>query len=81
MKKIVCSNCGSSDFYEKEGKKICCYCGTVYYNESTSNIDINDDIQRLLDLCKKDPANKVKYANLILDIDATNEEALEILRK
>ena len=45
-----------------------------------SVIAINDDVARLLQKCRSDPRNARKYANLILDIDPTNEEALKYLR-
>ena len=44
-----------------------------------SVIALNDDVMRLLDKCKKDPKNAKKYANLILDIDPTNQDALKYL--
>ena len=45
-----------------------------------SVIAINDDVARLLQKCRSDPRNARKYANLILDIDPINEEALKYLR-
>ncbi len=44
-----------------------------------SVIDINDDVERLLQKCRQDPRNARKYANLVLDIDPTNEEAMKYL--
>lgn len=44
-----------------------------------STIDLNDDIARLLKKCETDPRNAKKYANLILDMDPDNEEALKYL--
>lgn len=44
-----------------------------------SSIALDDDIARLLNKCKTDPRNARKYANLILDIDPDNEEALKYL--
>ena len=41
---------------------------------------VDSDIQMLLEKCKQDPANRRRYANLILDIDPTNREAAAYLR-
>ena len=43
-------------------------------------IGVDSDIQMLLEKCKQDPANRRRYANLILDIDPTNREAAAYLR-
>lgn len=80
MKQIICESCGASDFVEKAGFRICQYCGTQYQINSKSNISLEDDIQRLLRKCKEEPKKARRYANLILDIDPTNEEALKYLR-
>ena len=45
-----------------------------------SVIALNDDVERLLQKCRTDTKNARKYANLILDIDPTNIEALQYLR-
>ena len=94
MKVLVCMQCGASDLQETNGVAICRYCGTRYTlsaedcssrsSVSTSKIGnsqiaIPDDVERLLQKCKKDPKNARKYANLILDIDPDNEEALTYL--
>lgn len=44
-----------------------------------STISIGGDVTRLLHKCRTDPTNAFRYANLVLDIDPTNEEALMIL--
>lgn len=41
-----------------------------------TNISLHDDIQMLLDKCRKEPSNAKRYANRILDIDPSNKEAL-----
>ena len=79
MKQIVCESCGASDFIEKAGFRICKYCGTQYQINSKSAIFIDDDVQRLLQKCKDEPWSARRYANLILDIDPTNKEALKYL--
>ncbi len=42
-----------------------------------SGIALENDISRLLSKCKEDPVNAKKYANLVLDIDPHNVEALK----
>lgn len=79
MKQIICESCGASDFLEKAGYRICQYCGTQYHINSKSLISLNDDIENLLQKCKREPRNARRYANLILDIDPTNKEALKYL--
>lgn len=79
MKLIMCECCGADDLQEKDGLIVCNYCGSKFKKPASSTIALNDDIQRLLDKCKKEPGNARKYANLILDIDPTNKEALEYL--
>ena len=40
---------------------------------------MDDDVERLLQKCRTDRRNARKYANLVLDIDPTNQEALKYL--
>ena len=85
MKVIVCKQCGASGLQKKSGYMICPYCGTTYQITEedlpvrSSTIAINDDVKRLLEKCRKDPRNARRYANLILDIDPSNKEALRYL--
>ncbi len=85
MKIIVCKKCGANDFSEHENHRVCNYCRTTYIIEQDEKkpkkivIDVLDDITRLLNKCKDDPKNARKYANLILDIDPCNEQALKYL--
>lgn len=85
MKLIQCNRCGSSEFIETNGYRICRYCDAKYrlfaedVTAKGSSIELNDDISRLLEKCKKEPWNAKKYANLILDIDASNVEARKYL--
>lgn len=44
-------------------------------------IALEDDIQRLLEKCKQEPWKARRYANLILDIDPGNKEAIQYLRR
>ena len=87
MRLIQCQRCGSSEFDEKNGYRVCKYCSASYKlfaedvaTQSSTSIGLNDDVQRLLEKCKKEPWNAKKYAALILDIDATNLEAIKYLR-
>jgi len=48
-------------------------------SSAVSNIAISDDVAQLLNKCKTDRKNAKKYANLILDLDPDNEEALKYL--
>ena len=52
---------------------------TLSHSGVNSSIALDDDVARLLAKCKADPKNARKYANLILNIDPDNEEALKYL--
>ena len=52
---------------------------TLSHSSVNSSIALDDDVARLLRKCKSDLKNARKYANLILDIDPDNEEALKYL--
>lgn len=86
MEAIKCSSCGASEWIEKDGFRKCAYCGTVFQltaeekRAKQSHIALNDDVQRLLEKCRKEPQNARRYANLILDIDPGNPEAYKYLR-
>ena len=86
MKAFSCDHCGASKWYEKNGHRYCSYCGSQLMITSgksgsvhDSSIDISDDVKRLLQKCKADPARAARYANLILDIDPDNKDALRYL--
>lgn len=87
MHVVRCERCGSVDFAEEGGHRICLFCRTKYALEertvasSGSFVSISDDIANLLKKCADDPRNARRYANRILDIDPTNQEALSILHK
>ncbi len=86
MKELVCSHCGASDWQTIDGFKVCSYCGTNYQLEKedipmkNSTISLEDDVANLLKKCRNEPHNAKKYANLILDIDPANTEALKYLK-
>ena len=52
---------------------------TLSHSGVNSSITLDDDVVRLLEKCRSNPRKARKYANLILDIDPTNEEALKYL--
>ena len=87
MDSLKCENCGSSDFTIKIGLRICNHCGSKYIQSVGDNLSkgqnkgivLNKDIQMLLYKCQVDPQNARRYANLILDIDPTNQEAKKYL--
>lgn len=45
----------------------------------SSSISLGSDIEMLLQKCRMNPKKAKKYANLILDIDPDNEDALKYL--
>lgn len=85
MKLIQCERCGGNDFYNDKGYRVCKFCGArfvitmedVGIKETT--ISLNSDIELLLKKCKQDPTNARRYANLVLDIDPSNQEALKYI--
>lgn len=80
-----CKKCGSSEFYDKEGFRICSYCDAKYtikrseVARKSSRVSVNDDVERLLQRIKEEPSNAKRLANLILDIDPHNKEARKYL--
>lgn len=87
MKNIICENCGSNEFYEECGYRICRYCGTKHIltqedrPAKSSTIELSNDVTILLEKCRNEPENASKYAKLILEIDSNNEEAKKYLKK
>ena len=85
MEKIVCEKCGSGEFIEKDGYRMCTYCRTKYAVKTQkvapgpSSIDLQDDVRQLLEKCRRDPKHASLYAGLVLDIDPYNVEALNYL--
>lgn len=85
MKGFVCTSCGSTEYREQDGYRICEYCGTKFVPEADekakkpSSIGLNSDVERLLQKCRENPRKAAKYANLVLDIDPTNQEAQQYL--
>ena len=77
----ICLHCGTK--YEKPTERQKRYINAALQVAATSQaksvISLNDDVARLLRKCEEEPLNARKYANLILDIDPTNEEALRYI--
>ena len=86
MKIVECTRCGSKELIEKDGHAVCAYCQSRFALEAedrmtkASSIHLESDIDRLLRRCREDPANRVRYASLILDIDPHNVEARNYLQ-
>lgn len=82
MEALICERCGSNEFRNENGLKVCAYCETAYKAPAKpldTSIDLQSDIRNLLMKCKSDPKNARRYANLILDIDPGNKEARRYL--
>lgn len=85
VKLSTCEQCGSHSFSTKDNKLICDYCSTAYsitnsdFSAKNTSIDLNDDVNRLLEKCRKDPNNAKRYASLVLDIDPSNSEATKYM--
>ncbi len=85
MKFLFCERCGANELKKENGYMVCCFCGSKFMitkedsELKTSNISLGSDVEVLLEKCKNDPRNASRYANLILDIDPYNKEALKYL--
>ena len=85
MKAVECKNCGSNEMSYKEGYMVCAYCGTKHQvtgedvTQHAFGVAMSDDVMDLLRKCAQEPYNARRYANLILDIDPFNKEALKYL--
>ena len=75
------SHCGvqSSEQYHR-GLSGSSHHAMLSHGDVQSSIALDDDVARLLEKCRTDPRNARKYANLVLDIDPHNREALKYLR-
>ena len=85
MKVFICESCGSNDFHEEDGYRICNYCGTKHIITAENqrivytDIDLQKDIEQLLEKCKTEPDRSKKYAQRILEMDPNNSDAIRIL--
>jgi hypothetical protein len=86
MKIVECVQCGSNELTEIDGITTCDYCKARYAMEASemashgTTISVNSDIEALLQKCVDDPSNRKRYADLILNLDPSNKEALEFLK-
>lgn len=86
MKLITCERCGGNEF-DYVGKTA--IAATVGQNmllrkmtkQASTHIALDDDVARLLAKCEAEPARARKYANLVLDIDPSNTQALKELKE
>lgn len=80
---MVCPYCDSRFAITGEERRSGLFGGSHHAKLSHSGVNatiaLDDDVARLLEKCKTDSRNARKYANLILDIDPDNEEALMYL--
>lgn len=79
-----CKRCGSTEFMQKGNGYVCLYCRSAYHENAGSKsgdsvIAISHDVENLLEKCRTNPSKASKYANLVLDIDPGNSEALKYL--
>ena len=80
---LICEYCESKFLFTAEdydfygSSQTSSHTGTSHSH--TSGISLGSDIEMLLQKCRMNPKNVRKYANLILDIDPDNEEALKYL--
>jgi len=79
MNDFKCDKCGSRQFTDKGQFLECKYCDSTFAKEVPTKIAFNDDISRLFAMIKNNPADAKLYANLILDLDPFNREALHYL--
>lgn len=86
MKLVECSRCGSNELFTEDGHAICAFCRSRFtppaneHSHKETVVDVLSDIQVLFQKCEADPANSFRYANLILDIDPTNQAVAKYLR-
>lgn len=85
MKTLKCENCGANGLVEHNGYWVCEYCDSKFAIQASDTPQqamgrsLNADVENLLRKCRTDPKNARKYANLVLDIDPTNQEAINYL--
>lgn len=85
MKSLECAACGSKELFQEAGNFVCAYCQSRFGPETDKSggkntaIDMQADIDALLAKCISDPGGRIRYANLILDIDPTNTQARKYL--
>ena len=87
MKIEICERCGGGGFVDRGGYRICQYCNTKYLitpedvTRKGSSIALDNDIKMLLQKCQDDPANVLRYASLVLDMDPGNVDAVKYFKR
>ena len=77
---ISCPYCGSKFLMDTRETSSYRYSAASFISQTSGvGISLDSDIAALLEKCKTFPHQAKKYANLILDIDPDNEEALKYL--
>ena len=84
MKQKVCPNCGGNEFRINGRQSICQFCESVFdlstdEVRNDSSIAINDDVEALLEKCRKQPFMAKRLAHLILELDPNNKEIYKYL--
>ena len=83
MSTLICDRCGSTEFTDDAGRRVCAYCQSTIKDiqqvSKNTNIQIHSDIQDLLQKCQEDPANRDRYVRMILNIDPSNKEVQRFL--
>jgi len=85
MKSIQCDRCGSPELTTFDGYAVCDYCQSRFVLSQDerpmkeTRIQLDSDVEALLQKCRDDPANRRRYASLVLDIDPLNQEAMRYL--
>ena len=85
MNILECTNCGSKELIEADNVFICAYCRSKFVPTipelapKDSVIEMESDVETLLNKCERDPGNRRRYVNLILDIDPHNEAVKKYL--
>ena len=86
MNLISCQRCGSNELTEVGNFVVCEFCQSKYEPQSGFNapaettISINEDVERLLEMCRLEPHNRHRYASLALDLDPFNTKARQYLQ-
>ena len=85
MKLVECERCGSKELIEANKVVTCAYCQSRFVTQvddlplASTVIGVDADVQELLRKCREDPLHRRQFANLVLDIDPTNREAMAYL--
>ena len=81
---MLCEYCGTKFLLSSDEYDLCSNRKNVINSgrdvSCSTSISLDYDIEQLLNKCRANPRNARRYANLILDIDPDNQEALEFLK-